>query len=132
MTRIRRSTGVRRLRAAVFVVAVLAYMPTGDARGAGADSCSATYPDCDPQVCSNYNCAPCTSSPGECATIQYLTDPFCDQFSGDCWECSDCAAYWNMACNYNTLMCDDCRETGSDCADGFFCNPDDGWCYAAT
>lgn len=93
---------------------------------ASADECQSD-PYCAPGVCVNGQCAPCTEAPGQCSNHPGLTEPFCDESSGDCWENTDCDPWVG---NPEQMSCTPCTDWGAMECPGYwqYCDPQSGLC----
>jgi hypothetical protein len=97
----------------------------GNVGATGKDECeSDTW--CFPGVCVSGFCEPCTAAPGQCENHPSLTQAFCDQQSGDCWENTDCLPFVG---NASAMACTPCTATGAmSCPWWEYCSEDLGQC----
>ncbi len=95
---------------------------------------------CDPSD-DGGTCKPCGEYPDGCDDYEVysnLTDPFCDEQSGRCWENTDCLApglnWVGDPCQNACAPCDNQNGCPYDCPDGWVCDSEfnPGQCrYAA-
>jgi hypothetical protein len=119
---------VKPVRNLAFVLAIglLSIAPTVRA----ADECLGTT-DCHNgpagSVCVDGECVSCVEDPGQCSSYGDLSDPFCEEESGRCWECTDCGEF---GCDPANNQCGSDSCTGNDCGSDRVCN-DESSCSLA-